>query len=104
MISKIAIRVSLAAALVGFLGTPSHAADVNWAKYMTLAANASAIASALALVDGCSKPLVVTETKEGDSLRLQFDCKASEDEEASSIVVFDVFGDTVLPSRFEFAG
>lgn len=97
-------RLATAAALVGFLATPGNAAEVNWAKYMTLSANASAVASALALVDGCSKPLVVTETKEGDTVRLQFDCKASEDEEASSIVVFDVFGDTLLPSRFEFAG
>lgn len=104
MINKSAIRLTLAAALVSFAATPGHAAEVNWAKYMTLAANASAIASALALVDGCSKPLVVTETKEGDTVRLQFNCNASEDEEASSIVVFDVFGDTLLPSRFEFAG
>lgn len=104
MIRKSAIRLTFAAALIGFAATPGHSADVNWAKYMTLSANVSAIASALSLVDGCSKPLVVTETKEGDTVRLQFDCKASEDEEASSIVVFDVFGDTVLPSRFEFAG
>lgn len=97
-------RITLAATLIASLSLPAQAANVDWSKYMTLAANASAIASALALVDGCSKPLVVTETKDGDTIRLQFDCKASEDEEASSIIIFDVIGDTVLPSRFEFAG
>ncbi|MGI9415696.1 MAG: hypothetical protein ACR2PM_18615 [Hyphomicrobiales bacterium] len=81
------------------------AADIDWHKYMQSAANVSAIAAAVAMVDDCSKKLVIEETVSEASVRLSFMCNGTEDEEAAAFIEFHKFGDDVLvPKKFEFAG
>ena len=81
------------------------AADIEWRKYMQSAANVSAIAAAVAMVDGCSKKLLIDETVSDTTVRLSFLCTGSEDEEAAAFIEFHKIGDdTLLPGKFEFAG
>jgi len=81
------------------------AADIEWRKYMQSAANVSAIAAAVAMVDHCSKKLMIEETVSETTVRLSFLCTGSEDEEAAAFIEFHKIGDdTLLPGKFEFAG
>ena len=81
------------------------AADIDWRKYMQSAANVSAIAAAVAMVDGCSKKLLIEETVSDTTVRLSFLCNGSEDEEAAAFIEFHKIGeDALLPGKFEFAG
>lgn len=84
---------------------PAHAGEIKWSVYMQSAANVAAIASAVALVDGCSKPLKIEETVDKHKRQLAFTCPGGEDEEGTAIIEFESFGDGVLvPSKFSIAG
>ena len=90
------------------LATPAMADDVDWSKYMTRSAVVSAIASAMSAVENCSVPLTFSESvdsTEGRKITLAINCFGKEDEEASSFIEFDDYGDGLLiPSRFFLAG
>jgi len=86
-------------------GSDATAADVDWRKFMNSAAVVSSIAAAIALVDDCSKPLTIEETKNDGKIRLSFTCDGNADEEATSVIEFESLGEGVLvPSRFFLAG
>lgn len=92
---------------LGMLSVPGKASagEINWDKYMRSGSVVSSIAAAVSQVDGCSKPLLIEETKEGNRIRLSFTCNGREDEEGTAIIEFESFEDGVLvPSRFLFAG
>jgi hypothetical protein len=94
-------------AVAAIVASPASvfAEDIQWSKYMTSSAIVSAIASALAQVDSCSEPVAVEEQRVGGKLQLSFTCSANEDEEATSVIEFEQFGDGILvPGRFYFAG
>ncbi len=89
--------------------TPSSqftaAADINWNKYMQSAATVAAIAAAMATLGHCSKKLKIEETNSGGMIGLVFTCDANEEEEASSIIFFERFGDgPLMPKKYMFAG
>lgn len=95
----------LAGALWLLAPQDAAAADIDWRKYMQSAANVSAIAAAVAMVDNCSKSLMIEETVADTTVRLSFLCNGSEDEEAAAFIEFHKLGDDVLvPGKFEFAG
>ena len=84
---------------------PASAAEIDWSKYMTRSAVVSAIASGMSAVENCSVPLTFSETREDGKVMLAINCFGNEDDEASSIIEFDDFGDGLLvPNRFMFAG
>ena len=81
------------------------AAEIDWQKYMQSAANVSAIAAAVALVDNCSKKLEIVESITEGAIRLDFICTGSEEEEATGSIEFLRFGDDgLVPQRIIFAG
>jgi len=89
-------------------GPVSVKADgIDWNDYMHSSFSVGAIAAAMSRVEHCSKkPLLIEEHKDGDDKRrLVFTCDGTEDEEGSSILMFERFGDGPwLPDRFSFAG
>ena len=86
--------------------TPLLAGEkVNYQKYFQSSQVLSAIAAAVAAVDNCSKPLKISERREGDALILSFTCPGGEEEEATSTIRFHDLGDGLLmPEAFDFAG
>ncbi|PCJ95036.1 MAG: hypothetical protein COA52_04200 [Hyphomicrobiales bacterium] len=81
------------------------AEDIKWQKYMNSAAVVSAIASAVAMVGSCDKPLEFFETTEGDKLSLSVNCFGSEEQEFTAVIEFIMLYDDVLvPDHFYFAG
>lgn len=87
------------------LVSPAQAEEIDWSKYMTRSAVVSAIASAMSSVENCSVPLTFSETKEDGKVKLAINCFGNEEDEASSFIEFDDYGDGLLvPNRFMFAG
>ena len=85
----------------------ARADGINWNDYMHSAFSVGAIAAAMSRVEHCSKkPLLIEEYKDGnDKRRLVFTCDGTEDEEGSSIIIFERLGNGPwLPDRFSFAG
>jgi hypothetical protein len=81
------------------------AAEIDWQKYIQSSANVSAIAAAVAFVDGCSKNLDIEESSSDGKVRLSFTCDGKEDEEGTAVIEFESFGDgPLMPKKFEFAG
>ena len=84
-----------------------EAAEISWNDYMQSSFVVGAIAAAMSRVEHCSKqPLLIEEIKEGDSKRaLVFTCDGTEEEEGSSILHLERFGDGPwMAMRFDFAG
>lgn len=105
--SKLSVVASLCVICwaVGF-GRAS-AAEINWSEYLQSASVIAAIASAVSMVDQCSKkPLLIEELRpSADTRVLVFTCDSTEDEQASGIIHLQRFGDGPwMPNRFEFAG
>lgn len=85
----------------------ANAAEINWNEYMQSSSMVAAIAAAMSQVEHCSKkPLVIEEIKDGDNKRsLVFTCAGTEEEEASSILHIERFGNGPwMPRRFDLAG
>ncbi|NNE24085.1 MAG: hypothetical protein HKN11_15890 [Rhizobiales bacterium] len=85
----------------------ADAAEIDWSQYLQSASVVAAIASAVSMVDKCSKkPLLIEELKpSADKRVLVFTCDSTEDEQASGIIHLQRFGNGPwLPDRFDFAG
>ena len=95
--------IAATAALIAAV-TTAAAEPVTWDRYMTSAANVAAIASAVASVGHCSKPLEFDEVEEDGKLYLSVNCNSGDDEEAAVIIEFEPFGDVLLPKGFQYAG
>ena len=81
------------------------AAEIKWQKYMQSSANVSAIAAAVALVDSCSKKLIIEETISKEKIRLDFICYGTKDDDATSSIEFlRVSDEYLMPKNFLFAG
>ena len=83
------------------------AAEIRWNEYVQSSFLVSAIAAAISRVENCSKkPLLMEEISSGNDKRtLVFTCDGTEDEEGSSILHIERFGDGPwLAKSFEFAG
>ena len=98
-----ATGVAFAAAFV-LSASAGQAGEIGWEKYMNSAASVAAIAAAVAMVDQCSKPLEISETRQNGQILLTFNCTGGEDEEASATVRFDDFGGTLVPNGYLIAG
>ena len=85
----------------------AHAAGINWNEYMQSSFVVGAIAAAMSRVEHCSKkPLLIEEIKDGNDKRtLVFTCAGTEEEEGSSILHLERFGDSLwMAKSFSFAG
>jgi hypothetical protein len=85
----------------------ASAAEINWNEYIQSSFLVSAISAAISRVENCSKkPLLIEEIISSDDKRtLVFTCEGTEDEEGSSILHIERFGDGPwLAKSFEFAG
>lgn len=102
-ISPSLLSLTAAVALLA-TGGAATAGPVTWDRYMTSAANVAAIASAVASVGNCSKPLEFDELEEDGKVYLTVNCNGDEDEEAAVIIEFQDLGDLLLPMGFQYAG
>lgn len=107
--TKTTIRAGLLAGLFfascASVSSGVAAAEIKWQKYMQSSANVSAIAASVAIVDQCSKKLVIEETISPEKTRLDFICDGKEDEEGTASIEFTRLGDDgLIPSKFLFAG
>lgn len=105
MLQKLKKYTAFMAALLIYSGPGLAAESVNLERFLQSAASASAIAAAVAMVDGCSLPLEIEESQISGGVRLSFSCNGNEEEEGTAIIEFmDDGAGGVLPLRYDFAG
>lgn len=106
MVGATIVSSIVAAASAGY-GSEARADDIKWRDYLQSSYVAAAIAAAISQVEHCSKkPLRIEEIKSGNNKRsLVFTCAGTEDEEGSSILHLERFGDGPWrPKSFDLAG
>ena len=97
---------SLAATL--FMSIGAHAEEpVDFERFMQSPAAAAAIASAVAMMQGCSVPVEFDQAggSDGTSVSIGVHCYGIEDDEASVSINFEDYGDgNIIVRGFDLAG
>ena len=77
---------------------------VDWDFYMRSPAAISAVGSAVALATPCEKGIIFQETISATERSIAIHCPGDSGYDFSVVVQFDIFGDQVIPRRFDLAG
>ena len=77
---------------------------VDWDFYMRSPGAISAVASAVALATPCDKSIIFQETISANERSIAVHCPGDSGYDFSVIVQFDIFGDQIIPRRFDLAG
>ena len=96
--------------IIASLLTPIHVQaeePADFERFLQSPAAAAAIASAVAMVGGCSVPLEFDQTagNDGTSIAMSVHCFGSEDDEASVSINFEDYGNgNIIVRGFDLAG
>jgi hypothetical protein len=94
----------ISCAALGLSVVSSQADETDIWPYLQSAISANAVASAIAAVDGCENALKFSESQANNQRTLSVTCTNDSNEDETVQVIFDEFGDQLIPNRFVFAG
>lgn len=87
--------------------TPSFSEEnkVDWAAYMRSPAAIAAVGAAVSMASPCPTKLVFEEIVKEATRSISVHCRGnSSEDELSVFVTFDIYGDNLLPRKFDLAG